>query len=103
MKEPLPEIIVMDQRFVLVGRVRQDPDDYLSLLIDDCCTVRRWGTAEGLGQLAREGPLPETILDPEGDGVRVNRLYILRRIPCQEAWASWKSSIPQKSADQAKR
>lgn len=88
----LPEIIVMDRGFVLVGRARPDPDDYLSVIVDDCCTVRRWGTTAGLGQLAREGPLGDTILDPEGDGVCVNRLFVLRRIPCSEGWRSWKPS-----------
>lgn len=99
----LPEIIVMDNRFVLVGRVRPDPDDYLSFIIDDCHCVRRWGTSEGLGQLAREGPLAETILDAEGDGVRINRLYILRRIPCGEKWSSWQPSIARSSASRLKR
>jgi hypothetical protein len=100
----LPEILVMDRGFVLVGRCRLDPDDYLSLLVDDCCTVRRWGTTEGLGQLAREGPLPETVLDPEGDGVRVNRLYVYRCIPCSEkGWSQWTPSMPPISTARARR
>lgn len=92
----LPEILVLDRGFVLVGRPRLDPDDYLTLIVDDCCTVRVWGTNAGLGQLAREGPLPRTVLDPEGNGVRVNRLYVLRRIPCfEKGWSRWTPSIAE--------
>src|SRR5215475_12684027 len=99
----LPEILVCDRGFVLVGRCRQDPDDYLTLIVDDCCTIRRWGTTAGLGQLAREGPLAETILDHEGDGVRVNRMFLFRRIPCSlEGWSSWQPLTQQKSAIRTK-
>ena len=85
-------IWVMDRGFVLVGRPREQRpgDDYLALTLDDCATVRRWGTTRGLGQLAAEGPQPTSVLDPEPDGTQISRHYLLRRIPCtSRAWDSW--------------
>lgn len=80
-------IYVLDRGFVLVGVGEQDPDDFLFLRLTDCAIVRRWGTEHGLGQLAREGPQPNTVLDPEPDGVRLNKRFVLRSIPCnEEAW-----------------
>jgi hypothetical protein len=38
----------------------------------DAQVIRQWGTTRGIGEL-RNGPLPETILDPLGD------IYIPRK------------------------
>jgi hypothetical protein len=78
------EIVVCDRGFVLAGFVRPGPDP-LTVEVDRCQCVRRWRTQKGLGQLALEGPQTETILDPEGDGVLVSLLHVLRRIPVSEA------------------
>ena len=80
-------ILVLDRGFVLVGVVRNDPSDPTRVFVDKCSCVRRWGTTAGLGQLAREGIQPDTVLDPEGDGVSVYRKIIHRAIPCNaDAW-----------------
>jgi hypothetical protein len=69
--------------------VRPGPDP-LTIEIDRCQCVRRWGTTRGLGQLALEGPTAETKLDPEGDGVLVSLLHVFRRVACSEKGAaSW--------------
>jgi hypothetical protein len=80
------EIIVCDRGFVLAGIVRPGPDP-LTIEVDRCQCVRRWGTQGGLGQLAREGPTAETILDPEGDGVLVSLLHVYRRLIVSEKGA----------------
>ena len=60
-QQPGPlQIVVLDRGFVYVGQVRQDGD---FLVIESAKNVRRWGTSRGLGQLASEGPLPNTKLD----------------------------------------
>ena len=80
-------VLVCDRGFVLVGVVSTHPDDWQRIIVDQCATVRRWGTTAGLGELAKEGPQEETILDVEGDGVDVLRASIMRAIPCnEEAW-----------------
>lgn len=84
-------IYVMDRGWAIVGDGRPDPANPLFVRLSRCATIRRWGTASGLGQLAMSGPLENTKLDAEPDGVRVNLLFVAREIPCdEEAWKAWK-------------
>lgn len=76
-------IVVMRDCFVLVGRV-QPCADALFLRLERAAIVRRWGTTAGLGQLAKEGPKPNTKLDPEGDVV-INKLEVSRILTCDES------------------
>jgi hypothetical protein len=55
------QIAVLDRGFVYVGKVSVDGD---FIQIDEAQNIRRWGTERGLGQLASEGPQPNTKLDP---------------------------------------
>lgn len=55
------QIAVLERGFVYVGKVSRQGDD---LIIVEASNVRRWGTTRGLGQLASEGPQPNTKLDP---------------------------------------
>lgn len=57
------QIAVLDRGFVYVGRAKTD-DDWLYL--SDAQNVRRWGTTNGLGQLAATGPTQQTKLDKAG-------------------------------------
>jgi hypothetical protein len=96
------KIFVCERGWVLVGRPKPSRDA-LVVILDDCCTVRRWGTTKGLGELAANGPLRETVLDYEGDGVELNRLIIYRAIPCsEEAWRSWKPYHGSETAGKVK-
>lgn len=90
-------IYVLERGQVLIGRARPHArgDDPSIYTLDDVAVIRRWGTkgeadearSRGLGLLARGGPTPATILDPEPDGVEVTRRAIYRRIPCVGGWA----------------
>ena len=53
-------IVILDRGFVYVGDVTISGD---WVVIRDAKNVRRWGTTQGLGQLALLGPRPETKLD----------------------------------------
>jgi len=57
----MKKIIVLDRGWNLVGRLEKDGDWYILI---DGHVIRRWGTSEGLGELAMKGKLPETKLDP---------------------------------------
>ncbi len=97
------EIIVCDRGFVLAGVVSQGPNP-LTIVIDKCQCVRRWGTTRGLGQLALEGPTSETVLDPEGDGIRQSLLHVFRQIPCNEAAAAaWDARVDGKPKPKKKK
>lgn len=93
------KIVVMDRGHVLVGLVRPHSQEALSLLLDHAAVVRRWGTDHGLGQLAREGPLPNTILEPLGDGVEIGKMWVYFTVPCDpEAWEKWTSTASMPTA-----
>lgn len=57
-------IAIMPSGWVFVGFITRLEDKEIRL---DCChNIHKWGTTKGLGQLAVEGPQPETILNPVG-------------------------------------
>lgn len=58
-----PQIVVLDRGFVYVGRV-EIADGMVTITKAKC--VRRWGTSNGLGELAAEGPKTRTTLDEAG-------------------------------------
>ncbi len=82
-KNPL-RILVLHRGWVVIGRVQASKDE---IIVTDASTVRRWGTTAGLGQLAREGRQPNTVLDA-CPIVRVHPLAIVQQIDCVESkWA----------------
>jgi len=77
-------IVVADRGWVWVGKTYQRND---VIVIDQARCVRRWGTSEGLGQLANDGPQPETKLERSAT-VLVPIGSIVAIIPCEAK--SWK-------------
>jgi len=73
-------IVVLQRSWVVVGLLE---DDGFECVLTEGAVVERWGTAEGLGQLAIEGPLEETRLRklPES---RWHRLSEVFRIRCND-------------------
>ena len=57
------EIIIGQRGFAWIGSVDRSGD---RIVISNAYNIRRWGTSYGLGQLALEGPQPNTILDKTG-------------------------------------
>ncbi len=74
-------IVVCDRGFVLVGNISTD-DNYLTIY--NCSNVRRWGTSRGLGELATNGPLENTKLDPQPT-TKVHELQVVQIIDCEES------------------
>jgi hypothetical protein len=56
-------IVVADRGFVYVGDTELDSN---WCVLKNAKNVRRWGTTKGLGELALNGPLADTILDDIG-------------------------------------
>ncbi len=57
----MKKICVLDRGWVLVGDLEKEGEEYI---LTQGNVIRRWGTSKGIGQLASEGPLKDTILDP---------------------------------------
>jgi len=72
------QIVVLDRGFVYVGTVALTKD---WCTITNAQNIRRWGTTRGLGQLAQEGPQPNTVLDPAGT-VRAPMRAVIAMIDC---------------------
>lgn len=79
------QIAVLDRGFVYVGRIYRTPE---GIRIEDARNVRRWGTENGLGQLATEGPQLNTRLDP-CPPVHVPTHAIIHLIDCEAS--KWQS------------
>lgn len=79
-------ICVLDKGFVYVGDLIIDGNGKLFTIVN-AKNIRRWGTTEGLGQLAEYGPQEGTILDATGT-VRSFAGELKHWIKCRSA--SWK-------------
>lgn len=78
-------LIVADRGFVWVGEASTDAD---WVNIKGGRVVRRWGTSEGLNELAVKGPLANTCLDAPAD-LKVSRKALIAIIPCEvDKWAA---------------
>ena len=65
-------ILVLQSGFVFVGTLKASLDDVARnngsrVELSEAACIRRWGTTNGLGQLALSGPTKDTILDESGD------------------------------------
>lgn len=74
-------IIVLDKGFVYVGNLSAANG---WLCIHNARNIRKWGTQRGLGQLALEGPQPDTVLDDTGI-VRAPLHTLMQIIETEEA------------------
>lgn len=70
------EIIIAQRGWVFIGEVSTTENE---VVISNAKNIRRWGTTKGLGQLAAEGPQPETKFDDYGT-VKLHPLAIVARV-----------------------
>lgn len=80
----MKKIVILNRSWNIVGDVERDGDFYL---ITNGSVIRRWGTTKGLGELAMNGPLPETILDPT-PLIKVHQDQVIFTMDCDES--KWK-------------
>jgi hypothetical protein len=81
-----PRIVILQRGWVKVGRFFQDG---VNCRLENCSTIRRWGTTKGLGEIADGGPTKDTILDKEPT-CRFHELTIIATIDCEEAkWSKY--------------
>lgn len=73
------KIVVLDRGFVVVGNVSFQ-EEYV--VIDRCSCIRRWGTTQGLGEIAFNGPTSKTTLDKQ-PLTTVHKLQVVQMIDCE--------------------
>lgn len=77
------QIVVLDRGWVVVGDVAVDGSN---LKISNAGVVRKWGTSQGLGELAEKGPLANTVIE-KCPLIITHELTAVMRINCiPEAW-----------------
>lgn len=85
-KELGRSIVVADRGHVWTCEAVRFDDDWAYLT--GAQVVRRWGTTQGLNQLANDGPQPTTKLDAKAD-LQVSRKALIAVIPSEaEKWAA---------------
>jgi hypothetical protein len=75
------QIVVLNRGWVVVGDYSEENDN---CTLSNASVIRKWGTTKGLGELAENGPLTETVLD-KCPNVHFNKLTIVARIDCNES------------------
>jgi hypothetical protein len=84
--KPSPvRIAVLNRGWVVVGRVKEEKN---KTFITNASVIRRWGTTEGLGELAYNGELNDTVLDTCPD-IEVETANIVLLMNCNEE--NWKN------------
>lgn len=78
MQEKDIRIAVLQRGWVVLGIYRREGSE---VVIDGGYNVRRWGTTEGLGQLAMDGRQDGTRLDPLPNGTRFPHHAEIMTIP----------------------
>lgn len=71
----LRTIVTLESGWVFTG-YEQAPG-----IFTDAACIRRWGTQNGLGQLALSGPTSNTTLDPCGT-LKVSERKVIFRLDC---------------------
>lgn len=79
-KDESREIVILQRGWIMVGNVTKKGND---IVMTDTLLIRRWGTTQGIGQLALTGPTKETIVCPCGV-VKVHELAVVARIEVLE-------------------
>lgn len=77
-------IAILQRGWVFVGKLSKEGNE---CVLTDAYNIRRWGTKDGLGELAAKGPLSETKLDKVGT-VKFHELTTVALIDCdQDVWS----------------
>jgi hypothetical protein len=85
-KDSKIKIVILQRGWVMIGYYSELENDMCQL--DNAQVIRRWGTTDGLGQLAREGKQTDTKLEPTGK-VNFHKLTVVATIDCDEIkWTS---------------
>jgi hypothetical protein len=78
------QIVILNRGWVVIGDYSEKGDD---CTLTNAFVIRKWGTTNGLGELAEKGKLADTILDSTPN-VHFNKLTMVARIDVNES--AWK-------------
>ena len=80
------KIVILQRGWVMVGRFERNGSD---CKLHNAAVIRSWGTSKGVGEIAKDGPTPNTKLDPCNGLVEFDYLTVVSTISCDEKkWAN---------------
>lgn len=74
-------IVILQRGWVFVGDLTKNGEEFT---LSNAQNIQRWGTTEGLGQLALSGPTSATVLKPAGT-VRFHELTVVARLDVDDS------------------
>ena len=75
------QIVILQRGWVIIADITKDGDYFTA---ENGYVIRRWGTNNGLGQLAIEGEQADTKLEPTPK-MRFHELTVINFIKCDES------------------
>lgn len=82
------KIVILQRGWAMVGKFERNGSD---CKLHSASVIRRWGTTNGLGEIAANGPTAETVLDPCNGLVEFDYLTVVATIAVNEE--KWKSEL----------
>jgi len=80
-KPSTKQIVVLNRGWVVVGNYYEKGDD---CTLTDAFVIRKWGTTQGLGELAEKGKLNDTVLD-KCPNVHFHKMTMVARMDVNES------------------
>jgi hypothetical protein len=81
-------IVILQRGWIMVGRFERNGSD---CKLHNAAVIRTWGTIRGIGEIAKNGPTPNTKLDPTNGTVEFDYLTVVATISCEES--VWKKEL----------
>ncbi len=78
------QIVVLNRGWVVIGDYSEKGDE---CTLEDASVIRKWGTTNGLGELAEKGKLADTVLD-SCPNVHFHKMTMVARMDVNES--NWK-------------
>lgn len=76
------KIVILQRGWVMVGRMERNGEE---CRLHNAAVIRKWGTSDGLPELATKGPRAGTILDRCSGVVEFHYLTVIATLSCDEA------------------
>ena len=73
------KIIIAQRGFVFAGRYTEQGE---YIVLEEAVVIRRWGTTKGLGELAKNGNMSDSVIDSAGV-VRLHKLSVVAMLDCE--------------------
>jgi len=82
------KIVILQRGWVMIGRFERNGSD---CKLHDAYVIRKWGTTQGLTELAGKGKLPDTVLDKCYGVVEFDYLTVVAMISVEDK--KWETEI----------